>query len=428
MLMIGHDLNEMRDYVCDFISTQVKGVSSAGKEKTKFVYAAIDDSKKVVEKLHAAGVVDDVHVVLSQQRKTTSDATNGEQEAEEAAIAAEACSIAATACSIAESYALEDGRNTVVIIDSLDQHKKLWDATTRVLVDVFGVDAVVKGDREGCGSSEMRAFYSSIIQRAAQYKAKKGGGSVTLLLLNSIPKMVSGDEDTIYSQSDFENISEKIRARIQLLVDKKIPLTAATLRKIDIPIPSSSEGHRRLALQHIDDLVSMSDGQIWLDEKLQEAGQSPPMDPQRSITRVGIGADTNSRADAPAVRKIAEGLRLALSQAAHMDGAENTVASQKQVRRMRALLLAMHQEAGKGGRTLSETCTALLAASKGYLDDAVDEGKLAGTEGGNGLIDDMLKHTMTVAPDAMATIDTTLDLSDETETAILDAIKSFFDS
>ena len=287
---------------------------------------------------------------------------------------------------------------------------------------------MVQGDREGGASSEMRAFYSSIIQRAGQYKEKKGGGSVTLLLLTPIPKIQSGDEDTIYTQTDFEGSSDKVKARLQLLVDKKIPLTAATLRKIDIPIPSATEGQRRLALQHIDDLVSMSDGQIWLDEKLQEAGQSPPMDPQRSITRVGIGADTQSRADAPAVRKIAEGLRLDLSQAANMEGAENTVASQKQVRRTRALLLAMHQEAGKGGRTLSETCTALLAASKGFLDSAIDEGKLAGTAEGRQLIADMLDHVLKVAPDAMATIDQTLDLPEETKQEILDAVESFFAS
>lgn len=414
MILVADDLEAARGMVCDFIST---GKQSGG--ATKFVYAAIDNSGDVVDKLSAAGVADDVHVVISQKQEKESDE-------EGASKAAEATAVAASACAIAESYALEQGMNTVVIVDTLDYHKQLWDATTRVLVDVFGADAVVKSDREGGASSEMRGFFSSIIQRAGQYKESRGGGSVTLLLICELPKLKAGDEQAVFLESDFENDSEKVKARIQLLVNKNIPLTAANLRRIDIPIPSASEGKRRLVLQHIDDLISMSDGQIWLDESLREKGQYPPIDPQRSITRVGIGADTESRADAPALRRIAEGLRLALSQAANMEGAEDTVASKKQLRTRNALLLAMHQVEGRGGRALSESCTVLLAAWKNFLDDAVDEGKTAGTDAGQKLIDDMLDHVQKVAPSAMATIDQTLDLPEDTEKEIMDAINSFF--
>ena len=251
---------------------------------------------------------------------------------------------------------------------------------------------------------------------------------MTLVLICELPKLSGGDEDTVFSEDDFEGGSEKVKARIQLLTKKGIPLTAANLRKIDIPVPSASEGKRRLVLQHIDDLISMSDGQIWLDETLREAGQYPPIDPQRSITRVGIGADTDSRADAPALRRVAEGLRLALSQAANMEGAEDTNASKKQIRTRKALLLAMHQKEGSGGRSLSESCTVLLAASKGHLDDAIDEGKTAGTEAGQLLIEALLDHVQKVAPNAMASIDQTLDLAEETQKEIMEAIESFFTS
>ena len=170
----------------------------------------------------------------------------------------------------------------------------------------------------------------------------------------------------------------------------------------------------------------MSDGQIWMDETLRAAGQYPPVDPQRSITRVGIGADTDSRADAPALRRIAEGLRLALSQAANMDGAENTNASKKQLRTRNALLLAMHQVEGSGGRTLSESCAVLLAATKGWLDEAVDNGKTAGTDAGQKVIEEMLGHVQKVAPSAMAAVEESLDLSADAQKEILDAIESFF--
>jgi F0F1-type ATP synthase alpha subunit len=302
------------------------------------------------------------------------------------------------------------------------------------LVNVFGLDAVVKEDVSGAASSEMRAYYSSLIQRAGQFKKKKGGGSVTLLLLTSIPKKgLESEEDehssVVFDVSDFEGCGDKVKARLDVLVKKNIPLTAVNLNKIDIPIPS--EGQRRLVLQHVDDLMSMSDGQVWLDDSLAKVGQSPAVDPRRSLTRVGIGADTASRADAPAIRRMVEGLRLDLVQAAAStmeEGADHvtTVASAKQMRKRRAWLLAMHQKPGQGGRTLSESCVALLAASIGALNDTIDSGGLAGTPKGESVIRDLLLHVKTVAPDALKEIDETQDAGVDRREELVEAVESFF--
>ena len=146
MLLVGNDVEDMRGYVRDFLSIQSK--------TTRCVYASTQDSDKISKLLQEAGVQDDVICV-----------THTGEAQDEVSHAAEATVVAATACSIAESFALENGEDTLVIIDNINQHKKLWDATTRVLVDVFGVEAVVKGDRDGGASSEMRAFFSSLVQR-----------------------------------------------------------------------------------------------------------------------------------------------------------------------------------------------------------------------------------------------------------------------
>jgi hypothetical protein len=317
--------------------------------------------------------------------------------------------------------------DTLVVVDNIDQHKQLWDTTTRVLVDVFGIDSVVKGESEGASSSEMRAFFSSLVQRSARYKSKRGGGSVTLLLLTTIPKMSGTDEDAVYSPKDFEGSPAKVRERIELLVEKNIPLTAGNLRKIRIPIPSDTEGRRRLSLQHVDELISMSDGQIWLDEELEEAGRRPAMDFQRSVTRIGIGADTESQADAPAMRRVVQGLRLDLSQALDMDGADVGIsASKKQMRTAKAWLLAMHQPSASGARRLSESCAVMLAASRGYLNDSVENDVHAGTPEGEKLLRDLLDHVKVVASAAMAEVDSSQDFTETTKEAIEDAIKSFF--
>jgi F-type H+-transporting ATPase subunit alpha len=409
MLLIGNDVSDMRGYVCDFLSSQSK--------KTRCIYAATSGKEEVTKLLEDYGVLEDIIVVSEETNK----------DADEVSQAAEATVVAATACAIAESFALEKGEDTLVIIDNIDQHKKLWDATTRVLVDVFGVDAVVKGDRDGGASSEMRAFFSSLVQRSAQFNRKKGGGSVTLLLLTTIPKILGVGKDAEFSPEDFKESPDKVKERLDLLVKRNVPLTASNLRKIQIPVPSASEGLRRLSLQHVDDLISMSDGQIWLDEELKEGGRLPAMNFQRSVTRIGIGADTQSRADAAAVRRVVEGLRLDLSQAEYMDGADvESKASVKQIQNARAWLLAMHQPPASGGRLLSESCAILLAASKGYLGGSVNDGKVAGTKEGEKLVNSLIEYIKTNAASAMKEIDSSQDLTSSAGDDIEDAIKSFF--
>eukprot|EP00980_Cylindrotheca_fusiformis_P008267 scaffold1736_cov127-Cylindrotheca_fusiformis.AAC.81 len=405
MLLIGSDVDDMRGYVCDILSTQ--------RQRVKCIYAATEGDEKVKTMLQEAGFLDDIILVAEKSHETWDEVSK----------AAEATVVAATACAIAESFALEKGEDVFVVIDNIDRHKSLWDATTRVLVDVFGIDAVVKGDLSGSASSEMRAFFSSLIQRSAKFKARRGGGSVTLLLMASIPSMSSDGEDTVYKPEDFEGSPAKVRERIALLVNRNVPLTAGNLRKIQIPIPSASEGKRLLSLQHIDDLISMTDGQIWLDEKLKERGRYPPMDFQRSVTRIGIGADTESRADAPAIRRVVEGLRLDLSQAEHMDGADLGVnASVKQQQSALSWLLAMHQPPSSGSRLLSESTVLLLAASRGYLGESVDKGVVAGTKEGEDLVTDLLAHVKREAPNAIESIDSTLDFTDESRIEVESAI------
>jgi F0F1-type ATP synthase alpha subunit len=397
----------MRGFAMDFMSTQIRDYG------THVIYAITHDKEAAMAELRSRDNLLHKVTVVSVRDVEQDPVTR----------AAEAVAVSATACSIAESLAHDSGQDALVIVDTIDDYKVLWDATTRVLVNVFGVDAVVKEDVNGAASSEMRAYYSALIQRVGQFKTLKGGGSVTLLLLTTIPK--EGLEDlVVFDVGDFDGYGDKIKARLDILLKKNIPLTAVNLRKIDIPIPS--EGHRRLVLQHVDDLMSMSDGQVWLDDSLAKMGQSPPMDPKKSLTRVGIGADTASRADAPAIRRMVEGLRLDLVQAASMEGAETTVASAKQIRKRNAWLLAMHQKPGQGGRTLSESCVALLAASIGALNDTIDSGGLAGTPKGESVMRDLLLHVKTVAPDAVAEIDETQDIGVDRRKELVKAVESFF--
>lgn len=426
MLIVGQKGVGQRDVAIGMLEAQKGG-------KVKCVYALTTSDPKereeVKAKMEAAGVLENVVLV------TMKDYLQSSEVGEDCpAQAAEAIGVAATACSIGEAYALAKGEDSLVIVDDISQHKTFWDWTTKVLVEVYGVDAVVKDDADGGASSEMRAFYSNLVQRAGRFKNSIGGGSMTLVLLTSLDGQFGNlnddgeEEHLLFTAADFAQSSDKIKERIAILVNKNIPLTQSTLRKIKIPSPASSlsEKKRRIALAHTDDLISMSDGQIWLDEQLYLDGQRPAMDPQRSVTRVGIGADTPCRADAPAMRGLAGGLRFDLAQANSLEGAGANSGAEKLLLKKQSYLLAMHQDSISGGRTLSENCVALLAASTGSLTNTIEEGGTAGTEKGNGIVRGLLEHVWTSAPDTMAEIDTSLDLTDDARTILEETIFKYF--
>jgi len=398
-----------------------------------------------------AGIQDDIVTVVSNhdsnavsQAEANDDATiSTGMSMEKAMEAAEAVAVAAAACTLGEHHALTTGGDSVVVIDDINLHKDLWDITTQELVRVYGVDAVVDADLNGGSSSELRGFFSGLIQRAARYSSKKGGGSVTLMLLSTLPNPIdydthSSEDEPTFEASDFDAMSEKIQARLAMLVKAKVPLTASNLRKIKIPVPqpSASEDVKRLALQHVDDLISMSDGQVWLDSTLAKQGRSPPLDPSRSLTRVGVGADTRTcRADAPALRSVVGSLRFEFQQAMDvMDSsasssalsATSAVGDTKAVRRRDAFLLAMHQEP-KEMRKLSQECIALLAASRGHLDGVIAKGGMAGTSKGKEAMEGMLEYVGKEAGEIVQSIDLTLDLALDERNVLDEAIESYFD-
>jgi F0F1-type ATP synthase, alpha subunit len=171
MLLIGQDTGVgQRDLVVGAIKTQVK--SANGGAKCVYAITSKDSNTRnqMLEKLKEAGVSEDIVVVCARDHPNV-DGANAE-----AVDGAEAIAVAAAACSIGEGLALSTGMDTFVVVDDIDQHKVFWDWTTRVLIDIYGMNAVVKDDTNGGASSEMRGFFSSLIQRAAQFNEKNGGG------------------------------------------------------------------------------------------------------------------------------------------------------------------------------------------------------------------------------------------------------------
>lgn len=264
----------------------------------------------------------------------------------------------ATAAAIAEQFSLEEDRHALLLVDDFDAHKMLWDDTTRTLLDVFGEAGLA--NRGGGSDSESRAFYSSLLQRSANFKHHK---SFTLLVLASLPSQTPSAEDTtLLSPSDFN--SPTLKARVQILADKNVPLTRSNLQKCGIALPFFDQA--QATLNHLDDLVSMSDGQIWLSPS-----DHALIDVTKSLSRVGIGKDTNSRADAPLYQKLGGArLRFDLAQMeenANREEERKFVGDQRGKERRDAIWLGLHPFL-ESDHALGDSALGIMAARRGFLD------------------------------------------------------------
>jgi hypothetical protein len=135
--------------------------------------------------------------------------------------------------------------------------------TEKTLIEEFGVGAVASdASALNAASSEMRIFYSSLFQRVGYLNKKSGGGSLSMLVL--VEKDAPGGVKESYSMDDFDPTlyGSKIRARLQLLVDRKMALTPEVLKKLDIALPEVQCGDGRFQIMRIEDLMSLSDGQV----------------------------------------------------------------------------------------------------------------------------------------------------------------------
>ena len=85
--------------------------------------------------------------------------------------------------------------------------------------------------------------------------------------------------------------------------------------KLSIPPPGRDASEVKWKLRHIDELISLSDGQVILSDKLAAQGLCPALDSTCSLTRIGIGADNFATSTSPAMRSVAARLRMDLAQA-----------------------------------------------------------------------------------------------------------------
>ncbi|HTX26937.1 MAG TPA: F0F1 ATP synthase subunit alpha [Streptosporangiaceae bacterium] len=163
-------------------------------------------------------------------------------------------------------------------------------------------------------------------------------------------------------------------------------------------------------------VISITDGQIYLEADLFNSGIRPAINVGRSVSRVGGNAQVK------AMKKVAGNLRLSLSQYRDLEAfaafaSDLDAASRAQLDRG-ARLVELLKQPQYDPFPVEEQVVSIWAGSNGYLDDVPveDAGRFER---------DFLENLRRSHPGILGTIRETKDLSEDTVTALKDAIEDF---
>jgi F-type H+-transporting ATPase subunit alpha len=195
------------------------------------------------------------------------------------------------------------GRDVLIVYDDLTRHARAYRELSLLLRRPPGREAY---------PGDIFFIHSRLLERATHLRAEHGGGSLTAL-----------------------------------------PVVETQAQNISAYIPTN--------------LISMTDGQIYLSPDLFEKGHLPAIDIGMSVSRVG------GKAQAPAFRTVAGTLRLMYSQFEELEsfarfGTRLDVETRRKLvrgRRVRAVLTQKEHDAFP----VPEQIAVLLAAAEGLLDD-----------------------------------------------------------
>jgi F-type H+-transporting ATPase subunit alpha len=221
--------------------------------------------------------------------------------------------VAPYAATAMAEFFMEQGRDTLVVYDDLTRHARAYRELSLLLRRPPGREAY---------PGDIFYVHARLLERATRLRPERGGGSLTAL-----------------------------------------PIVETQAQNLAAYIPTN--------------LISITDGQIYLSPDLFQKGQLPAVDVGRSVSRVG------GKAQLPAYRSVAGELRLSYAQFEELERFSrfgtrldpDTRARLERGRRVREVLRQpQHEPLG-----VAEQIAVLLAATEGLL-DPLDVEAIAGAE------------------------------------------------
>jgi len=249
-------------------------------------------------------------------------------------------------------YFMYSGKDVLIVYDDLSKHAVAYRAISLLLERSPGREAY---------PGDVFYLHSRLLERSARITDEAGGGSITAL-----------------------------------------PIIETQAGDLSAYIPTN--------------VISITDGQIFLESELFNAGQRPAVNVGLSVSRVGGAAQTK------AMKKAAGSVRIDLAQYREMEvftqfSSDLDEATKKQLAHGRALMELLKQPLGRPF-TMAEQVIILVSANAHIFSDVAlsDIKKFRA---------DMLEFFKTEHSEIISTLESTKDLSEDTKSAIIDAATEF---
>lgn len=253
-------------------------------------------------------------------------------------------------------YFMDQGKDALIIYDDLSKHAWAYREMSLLLRRPPGREAY---------PGDVFYLHSRLLERSANLDSEVGGGSLTAL-----------------------------------------PIIETQAGDVSAYVPTN--------------VISITDGQIFLETDLFNGGVRPAMNVGISVSRVGGSAQTR------AMKKVAGGLRLDLAQFralaafAQFGTADLDATTRAQIERGQRMTELLKQ-GQYGPYTLADQVAILYAGVNGYLDDVPVEKVTAFDVA-------FVEFIRTNHPEILSAITEANDISDDTEAQLKTAIQAFKDS
>ena len=306
-------------------------------------------------------------------------------------------------CAMAEYFMYEEGRDTLCIYDDLTKQAAAYREMSLLLRRPPGREAY---------PGDVFYLHSRLLERSAKLSETqvivpvgKEGKITEADAVNG--KAYHAEHGMSEAQKDLKEMGNSGGHKIAKVYGTGGSLTA-------LPIIETQEGEVSAYIPT--NVISITDGQIYLQPDLFNAGVRPAVDVGISVSRVGGNAQIK------AMKKVAGTLRLDLASFRELEafaqlGTELDPATQRQVDRGYRLVELLKQGQYKPIDTADQVI-ALFAAGKGYMDD-IPVARVAAFETG------LVNEVHTSRKEIYDGINNTKELSAENTTKLEDTIKEF---
>ncbi len=304
-------------------------------------------------------------------------------------------------CAIGEDF-MDQGKDALVIYDDLSKHAWAYREMSLILRRPPGREAY---------PGDIFSLHSRLLERAVRlrddYVIVKKGTEVTPDTQGVDGKVYFGNHDLRAAAAALDEMEDKDNYEIV-----KIPGTGGSLTAL--PIIETLLGDVSAYIPT--NVISITDGQLFFETDLFNAGQRPAINTGISVSRVGSDAQRR------AMKRVTGGLRSDLAQYRELAafaqfGSDLDKATQRQLDRG-ARLMEMQKQPQFSPSSLPHQVMLIFAGTRGYLDDVPVDNVSEWSR-------DFLRYMDTAHAGVGNSIADTFDFTDETEESLKQALSDF---